>query len=627
MRHISNNYKTFILFFAFVLLLANGRIVSQIDSALENKIRLAQGYEASGQLEKAEEMYRSIMSAKPLDYFYFESLNRVLVAQKKYDQSIELINQRIKQTPQDYNLFGILGSTFYTMGQTQKAYDVWENGIAIESKSYISYRTIANYAIENRAFDKAIDILKRGKQFASDPMIFSMDLANIYSVNMRFAEAAKEFCEMIDENPIHLQTVKNRMTSYLGRADATDQTITVIKEYAGSKNKKEFYDLLSFIYQITQKYDEAFRTIAESDKIFKGDGTSIFLFAQDAYRNRKYEWAAKAYNLILEDYRGSSFTMTAEIGYAKTMEAALDEKIEKQNQSWKPIIKPVPQFVEEYSKIISAYNSFINNHRGNAANTEAMYRIAEIYKNRLLDYTKAEFFYDEVIKNSSVTSYAVQSLISKGQINIVNGDLEKARVFFERASLMKQATQDDIAVSKYMLAKIFFWKGDFHNSLARLNDVLNNLSTDFANDALELSALINSTKKDSLNLFKYAESDFSIIQNKSQTASIELKTLADNPNAFILNDFSKIKIAEIFIFENNFSNAIELLQNLSDDTKSSIFVEKSTFLLAQCFQYGITDLQKARQTYEKILEKFPNSLYFDRARDEINTIQTNNGKK
>jgi tetratricopeptide (TPR) repeat protein len=627
MRNTSHNLITYILLFTIVLLLTGGRTYSQNNPALDNKISLAQGYEAGGQLEKAEELYRELMVARPFDYFYFESLNRVLVAQKKYEQSIEVITQRIKQTPQDYNLFGMLGSTHYTMGQTQKAYEVWENGIAIGSQSYISYRTIANYAIENRAFDKAIDILQRGKQYAEDPLIFSMDLAAIYAANMRFSEAAKEYCDMIDKNPSNLPTVKNRLNTYLSRVDAADKTIAVVQEYAEQKNKKEYFDLLAFIYQTVQKYAEAFETIDETDKKFSGNGTGIFIFAQEAYRNRKYEWASKAFKLISQEYPNSSFSMSAEIGYAKTLEAALDQKVEEQEQSWKPYRKPAPLFVDEYTQIAFAYNSFIAKHKSNATNMEATFRIAEIYRTRILDYGKADSLYDEIIKDSPVTTYAAQSLLSKGKIKIESGDLDAAGKLYEQALLMRQATPDEVALSKYMLAKIYFWKGDFQNALTRLSDVIGNLSTDFANDALELSALINTTKKDSLNLFKYASADLLLIQNKSQTAATELKTLADNPNVFILNDFAKIRIAEIFISENDFLKAVDLLQKLSDDSNNSIFAEKSTLLLAQCFNYGILNPQKAMQTYQKILEKFPNSLYFDHAREELNSIQTNNGKK
>lgn len=68
-----------------------------------------------------------------------------------------------------------------------------------------------------------------------------------------------------------------------------------------------------------------------------------------------------------------------------------------------------------------------------------------------------------------------------------------------------------------------------------------------------------------------------------------------------------------------------MLEEIIENQKNAIFIEKSTFLLAQCYQYGIKNLQKAVQIYQKLLETFPNSLYFDRAREALQSIPTNNG--
>ena len=108
-------------------------------------------------------------------------------------------------------------------------------------------------------------------------------------------------------------------------------------------------------------------------------------------------------------------------------------------------------------------------------------------------------------------------------------------------------------------------------------------------------------------------------------AANEFKTLADNPNLFIINDFANYKFAQMLIANDNLPTAIKILEVLSDNSKNVIFADKSLFLLAQTYQYGIKDMQKARQNYEKLLEKFPNSLYFDRARDSLKVLQINNG--
>ena len=52
------------------------------------------------------------------------------------------------------------------MGNEEKAYEVWEQGVALNPDNAINFRLIANYAVERRAFEKAIDLYERGKEIS-----------------------------------------------------------------------------------------------------------------------------------------------------------------------------------------------------------------------------------------------------------------------------------------------------------------------------------------------------------------------------------------------------------------------------------------------------------------------------
>ncbi len=612
------------LFFSLLFLSAIG-LYAQIEPNLDNKFRLAQSYEVAGRLEKAESLYKELYDTQPWNYTFFESLNKVLVAQKKYDKSVELLNQKILQTPNDYNLYGLLGSTYYIMDQSQKAYETWDKGTKISPESTVGYRVIANYAIENRAFDKAIDILKKGKEHSADPTVFSFDLGNIYAANMKFKDAAEEFCFLIEKHPEQLAVVKSRIMSYINRPDATQQTIDAVKSIAKSKAMPELYDLLTFVFVSSENFKDAFENVVTSENIFHGNGTNMFILAQDAFRTRQYDWAAEAYNFILKNYSNSPYTQPSKIGYARTLESSLDQKFLSANFSWKPLYKPVPLFSDEYKKIIEAYNEFVKGYPDNAINIEALFRIAEIYRTRLFDYSKADSLYKKISEISPTTNYAIQSNIFRGKMAIENDNLNDAEKYFAQAAANGRIQPNDLSETKFYLGRINFWKGNFTDALKLFNEATKNLSTDFSNDALELSALIGATKKDSINLVRYSHADMLALQNKMEQAATEFKTLADNPNVFILNDFAKIKLAEILIAKDDLPTAIKILEELTGNEKSGIFSEKANFLLARCYQYGVKNLQKAAEIYEKLLEKFPNSLYFDRARTELNKLQTKNG--
>jgi tetratricopeptide (TPR) repeat protein len=124
----------------------------------------------------------------------------------------------------------------------------------------------------------------------------------------------------------------------------------------------------------------------------------------------------------------------------------------------------------------------------------------------------------------------------------------------------------------------------------------------------------------------FAKADLLLLQNNLQQAAIEFKTLSDNSNLFIINEFSKIKLVEIFICTNEYQEAINLLIDITINQKNAVFIEKAAFLLAKIYHYGLGDLVRASEIYQKILENFPNSLYFDRARDALNGISLKTDK-
>ncbi len=586
---------------------------------------LAQSYEQAGQIEKAEQIFADILKLNNGNYTYFESLNRVYVKQKKYDKSISLLQNRITNNPQDINSYGLLGSTYFIMDELQNAYNTWDNGIKINPTNVVSYRIIANFAIENRAFEKAIDILQRGKKYSADPFIFSLDLANIYSVNMRFKEAAEEYCNLLLVRQDQTGMIKSRIASYLSRQGAVEPTLETIEEFADENPIPPLLDLLVFIYSSADKYDEAFLAAVEYDKKINSAGDYIFVFAQDAFRNKKFDIASKAYKYVIENYPASQLIPISKNSYANTLAESIAQKYSNEQENWKPFNSKKVLHEAEYLNVIEAYKLLAKEFENNAIFPQAVFKMAEIYFNHLLNFNRADSLFNIITEKHSSTEYAAQSNIMKGKIAIISNNLDEAQKFFQTSVSLRKKGPNETAEANYYLAKIEFWQGNFLKAVNKFKEVTRDLSTDFANDALEISSLISIAKRDSLNLIKYAKADLYSFQNKFKEAANEYKTLADNPNLFIINEFAKLNLAEMLIADDDFFEAIKILEILFENQKSSLLGDKAVFLLAQSYEFGIKDYKKASENYQKLLEKFPNSLYFDRARDYLKELQTKNG--
>jgi len=75
------------------------------------------------------------------------------------------------------------------------------------------------------------------------------------------------------------------------------------------------------------------------------------------------------------------------------------------------------------------------------------------------------------------------------------------------------------------------------------------------------------------------------------------------------------------IAQNKYPVAIEVLKELSETKELNIFADKSFYLLAQVYEFGIVDEESAIAIYEKFLELFPNSLYLEKSQKNLKRLK------
>lgn len=612
--------KKIFLIFTYITFLSAFLSAQAIDN-LNNKFRLAQSYEQSGDIEKAISIYKELMEVQPWNNQFLQSLNKLYLAQKDYQSSVELLSLKIQQTPADINSYGMLGSTYYIMGNNEKAFEVWES--VLSSNNHVTnYRIISNYAIQNRAFDKAIEYLNRGKEESNDPKLFSYDLANIYSLTMNYDKAMDEYCQLLIVSPEQLENIKRRISRFLTTDEFTEQSISVVKNYSVNEGGIVFYDLLASIYLQSKKFDEAFNTIKELDERKSDNGSTLYTFANTAFKENQFAIASDAFDLLMTRYPNSILIPRAKIGYAQTLKSKLDEKYSASTSSWKPYFPIDTAGAFEYNSIITAYREIVNTYPNTETATAANYAIGLIYKDKFNDLITAENIF-KVLSDGSIISQ-IRPLANEqlALISIRNGMLEEAEKYFSTIIKNARANADSKIRAEFYKAKIALWQNNFEASLNHLNEITKDLSNDYANDAIELSILLGTLKTDSLNLSIYAKADLLVQQYKFSEAIIEFDKLAANPNLLLLNDLAKFRIAQIHLAMNNLPIALEKLQNIADSEVKSAYSDKALYLQANTFLYGVKNVDKAKESLEKLLELFPNSLYFDKSRQIINGIIT-----
>ncbi|MBN1301835.1 MAG: tetratricopeptide repeat protein [Melioribacteraceae bacterium] len=590
---------------------------------LENKFRLAQTYERSGEPEKAESIYKELLALQPWNQTYLTALNDLYLNQKEYDKSISLLEKSITDNPNDVNKYGLLGTTYYIMSQREKAFETWERALSLPFSGSMNYRIIANYAIQNRAFDEAIDILKRGRESATDPKLFSYDLATIYTASMKFKEATIEYCNILSHDPMQLELTKRRIAAYIDRPGAFEAALDAINQFPDRDNNLVFKELLASVYSGNGRYEDAFNLTIEIDSLSGSNGALLYKFAQEMFFAKQYNVSSRCYKFIISNYPKSPFYYDSKMGYAKTLEFTINKDVQNKNTSWKKYFVVDTTINRKYEQAVTAYKELMNLQSGADLSIEAAYRAAKIIFEKQLQPFKALKLIEPFLNRKTLSGFYTDIMELQGRIYIYLGELQNAEQSFNGA--MKPAVNNGHQKNliKYNLAKIYFWNAEFEKSVNLLNGIANNLRDDIANDALELALIINTGIKDSVNLARFAAAMLDAERMKFDSASVVFDELANDNNLLFLNIMASFMNTEMMIALDQYNRSIEMLQNIIKKDRSGIFTDKAMFLIANVYHFGLSDVPKAAEMYQNILESYPNSLYFDRSRELIQMLNNN----
>jgi predicted Zn-dependent protease len=585
---------------------------------------LAQNFEMRGQLEDAEQIYTELYKVQPTNYQFYNSLFNLQIKLKKYNEAKSLVENQIPLSNSKVNLYGDLGSVYFLMGDEKKSAQIWDEALDLEPENPFAYRIIANYLIENRDLETAIDVLNKGNEKSDDHTLFSYDVANLYSIVMNFEAATKEYCKLLLQKPKQLSLVQSKIIDYLNANMAAEPTFNAIEEYYEDHENVVFLELLADLYTRVNNDERALEVTILLDQKTSNNGSTIFNFGQKSERYKKYNIASQAYEYIINNFKSSALYSESEIGYTKSLESELDNRPFR-IESWKPIDLGKIKNVNEYKKLLSAYKTLVAKYPNSKIGWEAEFRTAKIYQENLKDYNKADSVYNKILDEMKSLQYIGDSNIGLAQISIKNNKLDKAEKLLNNA-LMSKMSKDEVQYkAQFLLAKTKMWQGHFTESISIFKETIKNTKEESVNNALEYLLILNTFKNDSTNLFSYVNSDYLIEKGEIDSAIVKFKLLADNKDLFLLKDFAAIKYAELLIALNNYQEAGIFLDEVSNCDVDNIYLDRFLFLSGSNYYYGLNNSTKAMQPLNRIFEEFPNSIYFNKARKIITEINTGVG--
>ncbi len=436
----------------------------------DQKLTLAQSYEQIGDFDSAAKLYEQLYESDPTNAQYISALYRVYTQTKNYAALLNILDARVKQNPDDIEAYGMLGSTYYMMGNEEKADEVWKKPFQTGKVNPVFYRLIANYALDRRAFEVAIELYEEGKKNSNDKVIYSFDLAGLYSMTMQFEKAAQQYCDILSIDPSQENLVEARVFENINRPGALDATLKIIEDCA-DKNNLSYSYLLAKLYIEKKSFQKAYEIYLDIDARQSTKGRELYDFARQMFAEKEYALAAEVFKSITDSYPDSPIIPQAYLGYARSLEASLFEDYEKTLPLWKPYFQMEKFQSEKTAEVLDAFNVITNLYKHSEPAYESILRTAVIEFYLLKNYDEAKRLLEIIVSEAALSKNSAEAYLELGNIALIEGKLVEAEKNYSAINKLITASEDQKNKAIYKLGKVNFYKGNFEEAKKYLSQV------------------------------------------------------------------------------------------------------------------------------------------------------------
>jgi tetratricopeptide (TPR) repeat protein len=568
---------------------------------------IAKQFYDTGQYDKAYTLYKSLYQSKNGSDIYYQAYLNVLIKLKQYPEAEKIILKKAKENPK--TLFD-LGQLYQEKGDLAAADKVFENIIQKMEPNQFAIADVANsfYAINN--YDYAIKTFIEGRKIIKEDYAFVFELINLYRFKKMKNALTSESLKILDQQPELLAMVK----SNLSRTYENDEDYEVLRSLLLKKIQKDaqnttLIDLLAWQYIQQKQFDLALIQYIALDRRTEGNGNKVFSLAGILEENGAFETANKAYNYLIDKGNKSPYYIASRVANLKNK----GKQLLTGNYT-----------SEQISGVVLGYETLLTEYGSNTQTVFAIRELANLKAYYQNDLNGGQKLLEDVLSFPSLNPLTLASVkLELANIYILNNERWEAALLY--GQIEKSLSNEPIAQeAKFKNAKLSFYNGDFTWAKAQLDVLKASTSQLIANDALDLSLLLqeNLAFDSTGNALKmYAKADLYRFTNMPDKALSVLDSLAIYyPQTDLLDDVAMMK-GEIFINKNNYTKAAEIFKSLITQFPYSIWIDDAYFKLATLEEEHLNDKISAQKHYEELLQKYPGSLYVIDARKRFRNLR------
>lgn len=606
-----------IVHIALALLALAGRPADAqvIDSTLASRYSLAESYLRAAQFDRAIALFEDLLARSPGNFIFSERLQEAYEAIKRYDDAIALVDARLAGQESRTVLLSEKARLIYLSGDEETAFATWDAALTAEPFQPGAYLAVYHSLMQPRLFDRAVSVLEKGREALGNRELFRSDLAQLYGLVGRHAEAMTEYLAMLEQNEGQLTFVRIRLQSLIEAPDVMAVAVAAAERAVrGKPLSRPVRELLAWLYLEAGRFGPALGEFRALDRLERQEGLMLYAFAVLAVDGGAYDEALAAFGEILDRYPTAPTAADAQLGLGGLHERRAGSQPADSTDSARRA---------GFASALEEYRRFIERWPGHPSVPDARYRVARIRLDVLFDLDTAEQDLEALIAGHPGTPSADQAAYELGRLDVARDRLESARVHFTR--LADRLRSGELAESsRHELALIHFYRGEFEAARALAESMKENTSADVSNDAISLKVLlVESRGPDSLDtpLRDYATVLLRERQRKPDEALARLEVLLSGLGDHSLVDEAMYRRATLLATLGRTPEAIAAYLEFPLIHRDSPLADRALMAAADLQITGTSDRDAAITTLTRLLQDFPGSLLASEARSRIRRLR------
>lgn len=580
-------------------------------SGQNNSVQLANEYYRMGEIDKAKSIYESLAkNNRSIPQIHDNYLN-ILLELNDTNEANKYISKVIKWYPQNINYKIDKGLIILSEGKEAEANKYFYALIEEISIDQYQARRAVQYMLRRQLTDYAILTLQTTRKKAQDPLIFAIDLANIYRLQNNKQKMVEEYLNFAILNPRNLQYVKNTFQILLTEPEDLESLEMMLYSMVQSNPENDVYGEMLIWVSLQQKnFYGAFIQARAIDRRLQMGGSKVLHVGIIALNNKDYTNAITVFDYVAENYPESNTSIQAQLYRISARE--------------KLVMTTFPVNLTEVRTLVDEYNLFIQSFANNYSANQAKLNKARLYAYYLDRNDSAISIIQELVHSPRVNqNLLAQAKLDLADIYLLDGQpWESALLYSQVDKTMKETTLGFEA--KLRNAKLAYYRGDFQLAQEYLDILKLATSREIANDALDLSIFIQSNTAldtSTVALKKYADIELMLYQHKTHAASTIIDSMLIVLEGHDLIDNLLYLKSGILKEEGNFTEAAILLDLIVLEHGDGLLGAKSYYELGLLYQDNIKDEEKALEIYNDFLKKYPGSIYSTDARKRLRILR------